>query len=1189
MNGRIADVLPLTPVQEGLLFHAVRDSDGPDPYLVQARFHIGHAIRPETVRAALGALMERHPNLRACFRYERLDRPVQVIPHEVAVPWREADLTGRAPAEVDAATAQLLAADRTRRFDLARPPALRALFIRHDTGSELVLSFHHILLDGWSVPVLERDLAALVTGRTLPPAVPYRQYALWLSRQDQGRAEAAWREALAGLERPAPLVPPVPPAAPAPPGDDAGGDTGGDSADEPDTVRLHLTAELTTALARRAAAEGVTLNTLTQAAWTLVLARMTGGRDLVFGGVVSGRPHDLPGAGEMVGLFINTLPVRVRLRDGETVGELLTRIQDEQWGLAPYHHVRLTDVQRMAIPIPGTGRGHGPGPGELFDSVLAFENFPRGAARGPRDDGPHTVRVTDVRDATHYPVTLAVVAGERMLLSVGCRRGISAAAVAARVARAFEQLAGDPATPVDRIDVLPEQEHRELLARSAGTRTARTARTAPSAGPATMTGRFAEQAARTPDAPAVESADGDNILTYARLAEESDRLARRLTAAGVTPGSTVALLLRRSPSLVIAQLAVLKAGACWLPLDQAQPAERLARLLDGASARLVLTEGEPSARLPAHVRRLPVHGDSPEAGRLTVSPHPESPACVMYTSGSSGEPKGVVVPQRAIVELAGDTRFRPGGRGEPGAAHAHSRVLLHSPHTFDAATYEVWVPLLNGGTVVICPDEPVTPALLAKVLPERRVTALWLTAELFRTVAELAPRSLRGQREVWTGGDIVDPEAVRRVREHCPGTAIVNGYGPTETTVFATTHYVPAAGVLGPSIPAPGVPAPGVLAPGVPAPGVPVPGVPVPGLPVSGLPVSGAPADDAPAPGIPTDVIPPHRTRVHHAPASDIPADGTPATGLPAPGVSAHHLPAEGILADGVLADGVPADGVPDQHVPVTGALAPGALAPGAPVDRATTPRVMSPHNPTPHNPAPHNPAPHNPAPHLPHTAPSGGPLPIGRPLDGTRVHVLDARLRPVPDGCVGEVYIAGSGLAHGYLARPAATAERFVPDPHGTPGTRMYRTGDLARRTPDGTLEFAGRADDQLKIRGFRVEPAEVEAALMTCPGVTRAVVAARPAPDGGKRLAAWVVLKEDGLPTRAAEGAPSTSVAEDGHSVAAVEDDLSARAAANGRWARAAEEAPSTSVAEDGHSVAAVEDDLSARAAANGRWARA
>ncbi|MEU5577166.1 amino acid adenylation domain-containing protein [Streptomyces huasconensis] len=908
MSGRIADVLPLTPVQEGLLFHAVRDREGADPYLVQARFRLNPGLTAETVRDAVTALLDRHPNLRACFRHERLDRPVQVIPHTVALPWREADLTGRTAADVAAAVEELLAEDRTRRFDLARPPVLRALFLRYDTGSELLLSFHHILLDGWSVPVLERDLAALVTGRPLPPAVPYRQYALWLSRQDRGLAEAAWSEALAGLERPAPLVPEAPPSGKA----------------TPDTARLHLTAELTAALTRRAAEAGVTLNTVTQAAWALVLARLTGGRDLVFGGVVAGRPHDLPGAGEMVGLFINTLPVRVRLRDGETTGELLTRLQDEQWRLAPHHHVRLADVQRAAGAAAS-------GPAGLFDSVLAFENFPRGS-RAPGDDGSDTVRVTDVRDATHYPVTLAVVAGERMLLSVGCRHGLDATAVAARVVRAFEQLAGDLATPVDRIDVLPEEEHRRLLARSAGPPAA------PVDGPATVTARFAAQVARTPDAPAVES--GDDVLTYAGLDAAADRLARRLAAAGAGPGSVVGLLLGRSPSLVVAQLAVLKAGACWLPLDAAQPAERLARLLDGAAARLVLTEGEPSVPLPAGVLTLAVRGRSPESAEPAAAPHPEAPACVMYTSGSSGEPKAVVVPQRAIVELAADTNF--GGGHGPGA---HHRVLLHSPHTFDAATYEVWVPLLTGGTVVVCPDEPLTPGLLARVLPERRVTALWLTAELFRTVAELAPGSPGGLRELWTGGDVVDAAAVRRVRRHCPGTVVVNGYGPTEATVFATAHRVQGPG--------------------------------------------------------------------------------------------------------------------------------------------------------------------------------PSGPPPIGRPLDGTRVHLLDARLRPVPDGRAGEVYLAGAGLAHGYLGRPAATAERFVADPYGPPGTRMYRTGDLARRTPEGTLVFVGRADDQVKVRGFRVEPAEVEAALTSCPGVRRAVVAARPAPDGGKRLVAWVVPDEEhGPPAPGAAG---------------------------------------------------------------------
>ncbi|MEE1768201.1 amino acid adenylation domain-containing protein [Streptomyces sp. JV185] len=887
MNARIADVLPLSPLQEGLLFQAARQTEGPDPYLVQARFVTGPSVTGERVRAAVTALLDRHPNLRACFRHERLDRPVQVVPKAVRVPWTEVDLTGLAPDVVGVRTDEVLREDAALRFDPARPPLVRATFLRNDTGAQLIVSFHHILLDGWSMPVVERDLAALVAGRPLPPAAPYRDYLVWLGGQDRHKAEAAWCESLEGLERPALLAP-------------AGPDTA------PDRSRLWLTTGLTELLVRRAAGPGVTLNTLVQVAWALVLARLTGSRDLVFGAVVSGRPHDLPGVESMVGLFINTLPVRVRLRDGERVEELLLRIQEEQSRLLEHHHARTAEVQRAV------------GAGELFDTVVAFENFPRGTGG---DDGPGAVRLVKVADATHYPVTVAAVAEDRLLLSVSCRRGISADAVTGRLAHVLEQLARSPRTPVDDIDALPAAERRRLLALADGP-----ARTP--AGPATPAARFAARAARTPDAPALDT-DGE-LLSYAGLDAASDRLAGRLVRAGVAPGHTVALLLPRSASVVVAQLAVLKAGACWLPLDPAQPPERLARLMSAAAPSLVLTAGTgpAAARMPAGTPVLDVTEESGAAPFEGVPADPGAAACVLYTSGSTGEPKGVVVPQRAITELAVDARFAGG---------AHDRVLLHNPYTFDASTYEVWVPLLNGGTVVVAPAEAVTPDLLERVVRERRVTALMLTPELLRTVAEIAPGALSGLREVWSGGDVLAPDTVRRIREHCPDTVVVNGYGPTETTVFATAHTA----------------------------------------------------------------------------SRD----------------SAGH--------------------------------------PGA--------------------------------------------VPIGRPLDNTRAHVLDARLRPVPAGATGELYIGGSGLAQGYLGRPVPTAERFVADPYGPPGSRMYRTGDLARWTPDGVLEFAGRADDQVKVRGFRVEPAEVEAALAGCPGVARAVVGARRDASGGKLLAAWLVPAGD------------------------------------------------------------------------------
>jgi amino acid adenylation domain-containing protein len=910
VTGKIADILPLSFAQEGLLFHALTNTGGEDPYLVQARFRIAPPVEPGAVRDAVTALLDRYPNLRACFRYQGMEQPVQLIPRHAAVPWTELEWPGCDAGEVAARLSRWRATDRARRFDLARPPLMRGTLVRHDAGADLLLTLHHILVDGWSMPILARELAALYAGGAeagaLPPAVPFRRYLAWLQQQDRTAAEAAWRSALAGLSRPSRLPPSTP--------------------GQPEELLVHLPPELTAALVRRAAQAGVTLNTVVQTAWALVLARMTGADDVVFGGVVSGRPPQLPGMESMVGLFVNTLPVRVRLRGQETVAAALARIQDEQLRLADHHHVRLAEVQRAV------------GVGELFDTVLAFESFPR----GPGEQG--RLRLVETRDSTHYRLALAVMTGQRLGLRLIGRGDIDPQQVADRMVGALAALAGDPGALVRRIDVVPEVERHRLLALGNGAAPAARVppwQDSPGGRLATPTigARFAAVVARQPRATAVRAAGV--TMTYAGLSAAADRLAARLALAGAGEESLVALLLPRSAALVVAQLAVIRAGGCYLPLDPGDPRERLSRLLAASGATVVATD-QPPGWLPAGVTAVPVSSPPPppqapgEAGGTGTGPrHPDAAAYVMYTSGSTGEPKGVVTTHQGVVGLAADHRFRGGGAGG-----AHRRVLFHSPYTFDAATYEVWVPLLNGGTVVVAPPEPVSPDLLARVLPQERVTALWLTAELFRAIADLAPGVLSPLQEIWAGGDVLAPEAVARIQRHCPELTVVNGYGPTETTVFATSHRA------------------------------------------------------------------------------------------------------------------------------------------GRPV-------------------------------------PSAG-VPIGRPIDHTRAYLLDTRLRPVPGGTVGELYLAGGGLARGYLGRPGGTAERFVANPYGAPGERMYRTGDLVRWTASGLLDFVGRADDQVKVRGFRVEPGEVEAALERCAGVTRAVVTARRDPAAGQRLVAHLVLA-DGVTPRA------------------------------------------------------------------------
>ncbi|MGV9457379.1 non-ribosomal peptide synthetase, partial [Streptomyces sp. NPDC003635] len=487
-------------------------------------------------------------------------------------------------------------------------------------------------------------------------------------------------------------------------------------------------------------------------------------------------------------------------------------------------------------------------------------------------------------------------------------------AVTARLVRLLRAAADTPDVPIGALDVLADDERAHLLDTWHGTQ-----RDLP---PASLPELFAEQAARTPDAVAVSR--GERRLTYAELDRQANRLAHRLIAEGVRPGSRVVLFQERSVEAVVAILAVVKAGAVYVPLDTRYPKDRVDLVVRMSGATVFLTDRD--LELPQGARALTVTEDAhlslPDtAPEVTV--HPDQLAYVMFTSGSTGVPKGVAVTHRNVTELAADHRF---------TTPAHRRVLLHSPLAFDATTYELWVPLLSGGTLVVAPPGLLDTAALSAVLAAESITGLWLTVGFFRLVAEEDPGAFAGLREVWTGGDVVPPEAVRRVMDACPDLTVFNAYGPTETTTFATSHLL-----------------------------------------------------------------------------------------------------------------------------------------------------------------------------HRPFAYP--GALPIGRPLDNTRLYVLDEHLALVAPGTPGELYIAGTGLAQGYLDRPALTAERFVADPYGTPGTRMYRTGDLVRWSRDGEIEYLGRADQQVKLRGFRIELGEIESALAARPSVAQAAVVVREDRPGDKRLVAYVV----------------------------------------------------------------------------------
>ena len=395
---QIEDILPLSPLQEGLLFHALYDAQAPDVYTVQLVLALQGPLDGATLQAAVQALIGRHASLRAAFQHENLSRPVQVIVPKVVPPWRNIDLSLLHAADREQRLAGILAEDRAERFDLASPPLIRSTLIRLSTDEHrLVLTHHHVLMDGWSTPVVAQELLTLYAHKgdagALPRVTPYRDYLAWIAAQDRAAATAAWREALAGLEEGTRLASPDRARAPI----------------APEQIALDLSESLTAALTRQARAQGLTLNTFIQAAWAILLGRLTGRDDVVFGVTVAERPPEIAGIETMVGLFINTLPLRIKLPASKSLLALLKDVQDTQSLLAAHQHLGLAEIQNLV------------GVGELFDTLAVFENYPVDRERLSADSGGLRLADVSVLDATHYPVGLMAVPGERLKLRLEYR------------------------------------------------------------------------------------------------------------------------------------------------------------------------------------------------------------------------------------------------------------------------------------------------------------------------------------------------------------------------------------------------------------------------------------------------------------------------------------------------------------------------------------------------------------------------------------------------------------------------------------------------------------------------------------------------------------------------------------------------------------------------------------------------
>ncbi|WP_028447472.1 non-ribosomal peptide synthetase [Chitinimonas koreensis] len=900
----VQDIYPLAPLQEGLLFHHLREREG-DAYLTTLQFAFADRERLDRFAAALQAVIDRHDILRTVVVWQSLDQPVQVVLRRAALRIEEVEADGDVAAELRARY------DPARyRLDIGQAPMIRGFAARDAAGGRWLLHLlqHHLIDDNLSLQRMFAELRRILAGeaRLLPAALPFRHF---IAQARQG-VDAAEHEAFfnAMLGRVDATTAPFGVAALP-----AGGAL--------DQVRRPLPAELVERLRRQARTCRVGTASLLHLAWALVLARLTGRGEVVFGTVLFGRLQGGQGAAQVMGPCINTLPICLRV-DGVGLRDGLRRTHALLAQLLRHEHAPLSLAQRcsgVAAPQPlfasllNCRRGEGEFGADLMDGGALIH-------AEERTDLPFVVSVDELPDA----MVLAVQAGAGIAAQ---RLYDSMQAALAALAQGLEQT---PERPVRALDILPAGERAQLLA--GWNATAR-----PYPREATLAELFEAQVARTPGLLAVVAADGQ--LSYRQLDARANRLAHALRRRGVGPDVLVGLSLPPSLDLAVALLAILKAGGAYLPLDPELPDQRLAYLLDDAAPALILRRSGQAALLEG-ITVLALDRLEAELACCPTDPPPlttraDHLAYVMYTSGSTGQPKGVQVTQRNVSRLVCNSDYFALGPGQ--------RVLHLAPLAFDASTFEIWAPLLNGATLVLPPPGSRSLERIGELITG--IDTLWLTAALFNQLVEHQLPQLATVGHLLAGGEALSVPHVRKFL--AAGGKLSNGYGPTECTTFSCVHPLPLGAGFG--------------------------------------------------------------------------------------------------------------------------AAAPDAAAPDA-------------------------------------TAP-GTSVPIGRPIANGQAYILDDRFEPAPVEVAGELYIAGDGLARGYLNRPDLTAERFLPCPFGQPGARMYRTGDLARYLPNGEIEYLGRIDRQVKIRGLRIEPGEIEAALLAQGEISEAAVLAREDEPGDKRLVAYLV----------------------------------------------------------------------------------
>ncbi|AVH69210.1 non-ribosomal peptide synthetase [Nostoc sp. 'Lobaria pulmonaria (5183) cyanobiont'] len=764
-NKNIENFYPLSPMQQGILYHSLAAPKSGN-YFEQFSWTLQGKLNIPAFHRAWHYVVERHSILRTCFVWEGLKEPVQVVHGQVTLPWQEYNWQHLSPDEQQQKLEVFLESDRSGGFELTQPPLMRFTLVQlSDTSYNFIWSHHHLLLDGWSVALIFKEVLACYKAFSngedvyLEPIRSYRDYIVWLQQQNLSEAETFWQQALKGFTAPTQLWTDQKARKSLTPEDDY------------TQQKIQLSAVTTAALQSVAQQHQLTLNTLVQGAWALLLSRYSGQEDVVFGAVGSGRPATLAKAESMVGLFINTLPIRVKISSEEFLLPWLQKIQTQLVEARQYEYSPLVKVQGWSEVPKGLA---------LFDNIVVFENYPVDASVQQRDVN---FKIEDFSsfERTNYPITLTVIPGEKLSLQIACDdsdRFDTITRILGHLQTLLEGMVTNPQQRLSELPLLTEVEQHQLLHEWNNTQTEYPQDRC-------IHELFEAQVERTPDVIAVVFEDQQ--LTYGELNQRANQLAHYLRSLGVKPEVLVGICVERSLYMIIGLLAILKAGGAYIPLDPSYPKERLEFILEDTQAPVLLTQASLVAALPqqnAQVVCLDINWHliaQQRQDNLFCQLTTDNLAYTIYTSGSTGKPKGVQIPHIALSNFFFAMQQSPGITKE-------DTLLAVTTYSFDIAALELFLPIIVGSRLVITSREVTWDGTqLSAMLTDSQATVMQATPATWQLLLA-AGWDGNYQLKILCGGEALPGHLANQLRQRCH--SLWNMYGPTETTIWSAASLV---------------------------------------------------------------------------------------------------------------------------------------------------------------------------------------------------------------------------------------------------------------------------------------------------------------------------------------------------------------------------------------------------------------